>query len=123
MTEENNDELYNRVLAMVRKHTGRKFITAHSRLYQDLGADGTDAYELMVKLKEDFEVDMTNFVFENHFGAEHGFNPLVWIVWLLFEREKLNDKGAVKKIPITVLDLYESAKIKKWPEVGDKKPE
>ncbi len=97
--------------------------TFRSRLYQDLGADGTDAYELMVKLKEDFEVDMTNFVFENHFGAEHGFNPLVWIFWLLFEREKLNDKGAVKKIPITVLDLYESAKIKKWPEVGDKKPE
>jgi acyl carrier protein len=110
-----NEELYKSVVDFVKKRTGRKEIKPESRLFQDLGTDGQDADELMAAFRDQFGVDFTNFVFERHFGPEWSFNPFVWFYWMLFEREKLN-------IPISVMDLYEAAENKIFPDLSQRAP-
>jgi len=119
-----DNSIYERVVVLVEKHTGRKTINPDSRIRHDLGTDGQDAYDLMVELEDKFDVDMTNFVFKRHFGPEAPWNPFVWIYWTIFDREKLNENGtAVKAIPITVMDLYEAAKTGKFPDLSTRKPQ
>ncbi|MCA9815505.1 MAG: DUF1493 family protein [Cyanobacteria bacterium HKST-UBA01] len=115
---------YDRIVLLVEKHTGRKTINPDSRIQHDLGADGQDAYDLMVELQDKFDVDMTNFVFDRHFGPEAAWNPFVWIYWMICEREKLNKNcTAVKAIPVTVMDLYDAAKTRKFPDLSNREPE
>jgi hypothetical protein len=48
----------------------------------------------------------------------------MWLYWLLFERDKLNARGtAWKKVPITVMDLYQAAKAKKFPDLSQRPAE
>lgn len=74
-----------------------------------LGLDGDDAREFMEAFGFKFGVDMTEFEFSKHFGAE-GFNPFYFLYCLLFDRKKLH------RIPITLRDLTEAAKNMKWPK-------
>jgi acyl carrier protein len=112
-----DEDLYDRVLVIVAKNRGRKKtdIRAESRLLQDLGTDGMDADDLLAALGDAFDIDFSGFVFNRHFGPE-GWNPLE-LLQGLFEPETR------KKIPITVMDLYEAAKTRKFPDLSDRKPE
>ena len=77
-------------------------ISPDSRLLQDLGVTGDDAAELLAELSAAFEIDMGGFQFGEYFtGEPHLFN---W--WLA-------GKGA-KLTPITVRDLVDAARRKKW---------
>jgi hypothetical protein len=112
------------VLEIVKYHTGAKVINPESRIFHDFKIDGTDAYELMVALEKKFDVDMANFTFVRHFGPEAPFNPFIWIYWMLFERDKLNEScSAVRQVPLTVLDLYQAAKTKKFPYLSERPAE
>lgn len=120
-SSEFNQDIYDRVVAMVRKHTGYKDIKPDSRILQDLGTTGTDAYELMKALEEDFDVNMSQFEFEKHFGAELSFNPITWLGAFLFERDKLNKSGSGwKRIPIKVIDIYDAATTKRFPNLSNR---
>ncbi len=80
----------------------RDGISIDSRVYHDLGIYGDDAREFLLEYSEAFEVDMSAFQFANYFpGEPHLLNLLL--------------PGSDSKfVPITVRDLVESAKQKKW---------
>lgn len=125
-TADIDTEIYDRVLSVIAKNRGlkKKDIQPQARLFHDLGCDGMDADDLLASLRDEFAIDFSDFVFTRHFGPEVGFNPIAWLYWLLFERDKLNARGtAWKKIPITVMDLYEAAKTKKFPELSNRAAE
>ncbi len=64
--------------------------------------------DLLAGFRERFHVDMTDFDFSRHFGPEAGFNPLIYLYWLVF------DRSALWKVPITVADLEEAARAGSW---------
>ena len=79
-------------------------ISLESRLNHDLGIDGDDASEVLSLYSEAFGVDLTDFQFSKYFrGEPHLLN--FWR-WIPSKRPKLT--------PITVRDLVEAAKQKKW---------
>src|SRR4051812_45928259 len=78
-------------------------ILINSRLNHDLGIDG-DAAELLTEYAEAFAVDMSEFQFPRYFRNEpHLLNFWRWIP----------GQGS-KLMPITVRNLVEAAKRKKW---------
>ena len=92
------------VINMIAKMTGLPHdrISPDSRLNHDLGMTGDDAAEFLSAYSEAFGVDMSAFRFSDHFtGEPHLFN---W--WLTGRASRLT--------PITVRDLVEAAKQKKW---------
>ncbi len=56
----------------------------------DLGVDGDDARELLHKYESMFNVDLSDFVFEEYFGPEASFNPFSWLLNLLPGKVKQN---------------------------------
>jgi len=117
-----DQELYERVVQFVAKNTGYKKaeISPQSSMYHDLGCDGIDGEDLLVTFRDEFDVDISNFVFDRHFGPELPFNPFVWFYWKLCEPEKLNRRGQYKMVPITVMDLYKAAESKKFPDLSER---
>jgi acyl carrier protein len=110
-------DLYERIVTVVAESIDPKYIEPGSRIHHDLGLDGMDAYDLMVKLQDQFDVDMTNFDFHMHFGIdEDNPNPVLWIYRALVGRNKSSKRK--HKIPITIMDLYEAAKTKRWPDMS-----
>jgi acyl carrier protein len=92
-------------------------LSADTKLLQDLGMDGTDAVEFMEAFSEEFNVDMSEFEFDRHFGPEGGFGPVRLVYYLycrLFGREFSG------LIPITLRDLVSAAKVKKWYKLNGK---
>jgi acyl carrier protein len=77
-------------------------ISLESCLNHDLGIDGDDAAELLSEYAAAFGVDMSGFHFSKYFqGEPHLFN---W--WV---------PGPIAKLsPVTVRDLVEAARQKKW---------
>jgi acyl carrier protein len=117
-----DQELYERVVQFVAKSRAYKKekIKPQSSMYHDLGCDGIDGQDLLADFRDEFDVDITNFAFDRHFGPELPLNPFVWIYWKICEPEKLTLRGQYKKVPITVMDLYEAAKSKKFPDLSER---
>ena len=97
----------------VRAFVSERLFMEIERLTKDmdlvqLGLDGNDALEFMEAFRDKFGVDMSEFKFSEHFGPEAGLNPFYYIYCLLFARDKL------RKLPITLDDLAEAAKNKRW---------
>jgi hypothetical protein len=90
-------------------------LSRETSLYHDIGADGDDGENIMVSFSDEFQVDMSQFKYDLHFGPEYPFFPPVWLFWRIFTPEKLNKKGQWKMIPITIYDLYQAAKTRVWP--------
>ncbi len=86
----------------------REQLTSSTRLGHDLGVDGDDAAELMQAFAQRFQADLSEFEFELHFGPEAGFNPFIYLYWLIVKPHEL------KSVPITVEDLTEAAVHRKW---------
>jgi acyl carrier protein len=88
-------------------------LSPDSRLLQDLGVDGADAVELLEAFSEKFGVDMAHFPLSKHFGPEAGFNLFYYLYSLLFKRQKW------RPIPITLRELAEAVRHKRWPEARE----
>src|SRR5262249_23672292 len=67
-------------------------------LGRDLRIDGDDASELLRLFSKEFKVDLNGFNFDDYFGPEAGFDPVVWLV------KKATGKLPSYK-PLTVRDL------------------
>jgi hypothetical protein len=79
-----------------------------TRLYHDLGVDGEEAETFMEAFAERFRVDLSGFEFERHFRDEEAGGPLS----RLWQRWRNPESG--KRIPITLEDLVEAAREKRW---------
>ncbi len=79
----------------------REQLRPDSRLNQDLGVDGDDAYGLLIAFSEKFQVGPKGLTYLEHFGPEASLNPVT--SWF-----------PKSKIPITVDDLVQSAVSRKW---------
>jgi hypothetical protein len=72
MNEDFDQQLYDRVLALMANHTRfmEHELVPQSRVYHDLGCDGMDSEDLLNAFLSEFDVDLNNFVFDRHFGPE-----------------------------------------------------
>lgn len=77
-------------------------------LFHDLGTDGADGWEFMEHFGQRFAVDVSEFDFDSHFGAEAAGNPFLWLYWWL----RPSRRPAV--IPITLADLEEARRTGRW---------
>ncbi|MBX9941599.1 MAG: DUF1493 family protein [Candidatus Obscuribacterales bacterium] len=113
MSSENS--LYAQIVDFVCREIGVSKIDLkpNTRLYHDLGIDGDDAENIMASFAQEFQVDLSEYDHNLHFGPEQGFCLPIWFSWLL--AGKLNKRGQFKKVPITILDLEKAAETKVWP--------
>ncbi len=58
-------------------------LSDETRIEDDLGITGDDAYDFMEDYQNEFEVDLTGFQFDKHFGPETSFDPRVLILFAL----------------------------------------
>jgi Protein of unknown function (DUF1493) len=77
-----------------------------TRLEEDLGMTGDDAYDCLREFAERFGVDMSGLEFHRHFGPE-GCNPL----WLFYTPAWLVNHG---EYPVTVDHLVRVAQARRW---------
>jgi hypothetical protein len=100
--------LYNRILDFVSLETRtRKHLSGSTDIAKDLGVDGDEATEFMLKFRREFDVDLSNFRFDRYFGGE-GFMLIPFIKSLLGLGEARD--------PLTVMLLFDAAKHRRWPE-------
>lgn len=103
-------DLHERVMQMIADQTGsrRSGLRLDTDLARDLGVDGDDARELLVRFSGDFEVNPMNLQFHRHFGPEAAFNRFALLrpSWWRWQSER---------IPITIADLVEAARTRTWP--------
>lgn len=52
-------------------------------LFHDLGMDGDDAHDFIQEFASRFQVDLTDFVFSDYFGAEAAIHPLTLLTGVL----------------------------------------
>ena len=83
-------------------------LSPQTQLTKDMGLDGDDAVDFMEAFSKEFDVDLSEFEFSKHFGPEAGFNPFVYLYYLLSAKFK------PQYIPITLYDLQEAINKKKW---------
>lgn len=74
-----------KVKAFVAQQTGARVeeIVVQTELVKELGVDGDDAIEFFEKFSEEFQVDLSTFKFNKHFGTEAAFDPVLWLVSIL----------------------------------------
>ena len=108
------------VLDFVSEFTGvgRPRIALTTTLFGDLGIDGDDGHDIMAAFAEKFQVDMSEFRLNRHFGTE-GLSvhaPLVFLWWLMswIFRAKQSPEERAGLEPVRISDLIAAAKSKKW---------
>jgi acyl carrier protein len=96
------------VIEFIAKELGisKMKLKMESRMFHDLGVDGDDAGEFIVAFSKRFDVDISDFIFNDYFGNE-GCNPFALFI-SLFNSKKLK--------PLTVAMLIEAAENKCWKE-------
>jgi hypothetical protein len=85
-------------------------------LLGDFGLDGDDADKFMIEFAKRFDVDMTGYVFSEHFGIE-GMYPWQFprFLWNAFRQACGADPHETSGLkPIKVDDLYQAAGAHKW---------
>jgi hypothetical protein len=74
------DDIAERVIATVADQIGGTCkISPRSRIEDDLYCTGDDAFQLMERMRREYQIDMTSFKFAQHFGGEGGA-PLSYIL-------------------------------------------
>jgi len=114
-----NTPIEDEVVAFVAEFTSYTAtkIKPTTTLFGDIGIDGDDGDAILTAFKERFRVDMAG-CRPVHFGAE-GFMPsapLDWIrqLWVSLEEKDSTPESRVGLVPITVQDLIESARARRW---------
>ena len=77
-------------------------ISIKSDLLKDLGIDGDDAVELIVKFGKKFDVDIQKFNYQDYFGLEGAFCPLFLLMPSWWKRKHIKS--------LTVSDLIDAVK-------------
>ena len=80
-------------------------LALETRLLEDLGVDGDDAFELLEKYSETFKVDFSKFQFSKYFGQEAGLDILSIFFYLFFPSHIPQSE------PLTIQDLVDAANI------------
>ena len=108
MTDSLSDRaLYDRIVEFVRSETRtRKQLSANTDVAKDLGVDGDDARDFMLRFQREFDVDLSHFNFDQHFGGE-GFK-------LISAIKSAVGKGKVRT-PVTISVLLDAATSRRWP--------
>jgi len=81
-------------------------LTQSTRIYEDLKIDGDDAFELLKSFEREFNVDMTDFEYNNYFAPE-GIDLIGGLINIFKKNKK-------KLLPLTLGDLETVAKKGKW---------
>jgi len=85
-------------------------LTLSTSIQNDLHVDGADGWELMEAFWKRFGVDPGDYRDNFHFGPEAGgCNPFI-LIFYLFRPNSFK----FKLIPITIGDLTEAARSKRW---------
>lgn len=97
-----------KIKRLIRKSLGKNttILSVSTRLYEDLKIDGDDAFELLKAFESEFDVDMTNFGYNNYFAPE-GID-LIGVVLNILKKNKK------KLLPLTLGDLEQAASRGKW---------
>jgi hypothetical protein len=90
-------------------------VQAHSTLFGDLGVDGDDGHELLASFGERFNVDMSAFESNKHFGSE-GFLPWAPLYWFLLWLRGGTPEQKARLMAITIADLVRVAIEGAWPK-------
>ncbi|MBX9879871.1 MAG: DUF1493 family protein [Candidatus Obscuribacterales bacterium] len=99
-------------------NANRAELTSATRLFHDLGVTGDEASDLLVHFQKEFNVDIKDFSFDDHFTWEV---PLLWPIvpfyWPLllnssFRKQVFRSRKRTDSmlIPLTVADLANAAK-------------
>jgi hypothetical protein len=115
-------DLEKRVKALVARETGMRVerISLTTRVAQDIGCDGDDAVELFEAFAKEFDVDLKGIQWNKHFGPEGGIGcPLGCLFavfgWLVMRNKIVNNSFADDlSEPVTISDLVEAARAKRW---------
>lgn len=83
-------------------------------LQQDIGLDGADGPRFINAFAERFNVNLEHFRDEVYFGPKQGDRPIADLLKLVFRRKD------VPKRQITMADLMEAARQKKWSPLDPK---
>ncbi len=113
-TRDEGSPIEARVIALIAAHAGvaRARIGAGTRLLHDLGMDGDDADEFIVRFAETFAVDLAGYDHGAFFGPEAAFEPFSYLYRLLFARHRLATR------PLTVRHLAAVAAAGRWTAPG-----
>lgn len=85
-------------------------------LYHDLDIAGLDGWNLMDRIREEFDIDMTSKDYESYFGDELPFNPF-FSVW-----RWVSGRNPTQAVPrLEVQDLLRVIATKRW-EVVQPRP-
>ena len=108
------EDMFKRVESFVSKFwlQEKSSLPENTRLQHDLGLDGTDAEEFMEAFSEEFDVDMSEFEFDSHFGPEAPPNLTTLARYLYCRLVGGDPSGLISSelIPITLRDLVSAAK-------------
>lgn len=116
--------LEDRVIDFVAHHAcaRREQLTPDTTLFGDLGMDGQDGWEFMEDFGEEFDVDLSRFRADRHFGPEGlpVWAPLSWLFCLPFQlvRKPASPEERAGLQPIRIRDLINAAEQKSWPAIA-----
>ena len=108
------------VMDFVAEFTGvkRRRLTSNSTLLGDLGVDGADGWELIESFGKRFQVDLSRFQADRHFGPEGLpiYAPFLWLWWLVSWpcRRGQTPEARVGLKPIQISDLIAAARDRRW---------
>jgi hypothetical protein len=85
--------------------------TGETRLFQDIGIFGDNAYDELNLLRKEFDIDFSAFEFKKYFPGNFGVEPLILMT---FWNSKWADRIKRRYPPITLSMLDEVIQKKKW---------
>lgn len=88
-------------------------IGEETTLFGDLGVDGDDGVELLVRFGEEFDVDLSSVDLSKHFGPEGGA-PWAIFAWIAYACRRGSAEQKARLVPITVGDLCRAAESGKF---------
>lgn len=105
----NDGAIEEAVIAFIARQTSARIqkLTLQTRLAEDLGVAGDDAIELFEGFSEEFQVDLSDFQYDRHFGPE-GSDLIGWLLSILSKEHRKELK------PVMIQDLVAAAKAKRW---------
>lgn len=115
MCDITEDPLYDEIVRFTQRWASKKIQnpTPDSTI-QSTQIMGEDVVEFMLDFRKKFGVDVTEFKSNLHFRNEALWTNFLMVPCWKLQKIYMKRTGKGKMIPITLSDLYEAAKTKKW---------